>query len=327
MKIIKNIFIVLNILLFSCAENISPLNNTSSLNIKGDLNTLNIVTWNIENFPKNELTPDYVQTIVDLMEVDILALQEIRSLTSLNNIAYNLGDNWVAFRSSGSSNYGNLAFLINTNEVNIMMDPYNMPNADYPCPTYALNIENHRCAYQNPIDYEYNFAYRMPYILDFEYNSQLFSLVNIHLKCCNSNGDEKPRRFESINHLYNYLDSNSNFSERNILIVGDYNDNLDTQVNYSGSNTTIFNLLESNGYTFADQDIATGSSANFSYPSYPSHIDHIAINEKITNNLYITYSTQTLLIENILSGGFSEYDSYVSDHRPVLINLDIPISD
>ena len=68
-------------------------------------------------------------------------------------------------------------------------------------------------------------------------------------------------------------------------------------------------------------------SANFSYPSYPSHIDHIAINEKITNNLYITYSTQTLLIENILSGGFSEYDSYVSDHRPVLINLDIPISD
>ena len=73
MKIIKNIFIVLNILLFSCAENISPLNNTSSLNIKGDLNTLNIVTWNIENFPKNELTPDYVQTIVDSMEVDILA--------------------------------------------------------------------------------------------------------------------------------------------------------------------------------------------------------------------------------------------------------------
>ena len=123
----------------------------------------------LKNFPKNELTPDYVQTIVDLMEVDILALQEIRSLTSLNNIAYNLGDNWVAFRSSGSSNYGNLAFLINTNEVNIMMDPYNMPNADYPCPTYALNIENHRCAYQNPIDYEYNFAYRMPYILDFEF--------------------------------------------------------------------------------------------------------------------------------------------------------------
>ena len=143
MKIIKNIFIVLNILLFSCAKNISPLNNTSSLNITGDLNTLNIVTWNIENFPKNELTPDYVQTIVDSMSVDILALQEIRNITSLNNIAYNLGDNWIAFHSSGSSNYGNLAFLINTNEINILMDPYNMPNADYPCPTYALNIENH----------------------------------------------------------------------------------------------------------------------------------------------------------------------------------------
>ena len=61
---------------------------------------------------------------------------------------------------------------------------------------------------------------------------------------------KKARRFDSINHLYDYLDSNENFSERNILIVGDYNDNLDTPVYYySGSNTTIFNLLESNGYT------------------------------------------------------------------------------
>ena len=325
MKIIKNIFIILNILLFSCAENIPPANNISSLNIKGDLSTLNIVTWNIENFPKNDLTPNYVQTIVDSMEVDILALQEIRSLASLNNIAYNLGENWVAYRSPGSSSYGNLAFLINTNEINIINNPYTMPNENFSCPPYTLNIENHRCSYEDPIDFEYNFAYRMPYILDFEYNNQLFSIVNIHLKCCNSNGAEKPRRFDSISHLYNYI--NLNFNERNILIVGDYNDNLDTQVNYSGSNTGIFYLFESNGYNFADVDIANGSSANFSYPSYPSHIDHIVINDNILSNPNITYKTQTLLVENILPGGFSEYDSYVSDHRPVLINLDIPISD
>ncbi len=326
MKIIKNIFIILNILLFSCADNIAPLNNTSSLNIKGDISTLNIVTWNIENFPKNDLTPDYVQTIVDSMNVDIIALQEIRNLTSLNNIAYNLGDNWVAYRSPGSSSYGNLAFLINTNEVNIVNNPYTMPNEDFSCPAYTVNIENHRCSYEDPIDFEYNFAYRMPYILDFEYNNQLFSLVNIHLKCCNNNGDEKPRRFDSISHLHNYILSNFT-PRRNILIVGDYNDNLQTQVNYTGSDTGIFYLLESNGYAFADQDISTGSSANFSYPSYPSHIDHIVINSNILNNPNITYETHTLLVENVFSGGFSEYDSYVSDHRPVLINLDIPISD
>tara|TARA_B100001094_G_scaffold109763_1_gene105735 strand:+ start:3904 stop:4884 length:981 start_codon:yes stop_codon:yes gene_type:complete len=326
LKIIKNIFIILNILLFSCADNIAPLNNTSSLNIKGDISTLNIVTWNIENFPKNDLTPDYVQTIVDSMNVDIIALQEIRNLTSLNNIAYNLGDNWVAYRSPGSSSYGNLAFLINTNEVNIVNNPYTMPNEDFSCPAYTVNIENHRCSYEDPIDFEYNFAYRMPYILDFEYNNQLFSLVNIHLKCCNNNGDEKPRRFDSISHLHNYILSNFT-PRRNILIVGDYNDNLQTQVNYTGSDTGIFYLLESNGYAFADQDISTGSSANFSYPSYPSHIDHIVINSNILNNPNITYETHTLLVENVFSGGFSEYDSYVSDHRPVLINLDIPISD
>ena len=325
MKIIKNIFIILNILLFSCADNIAPLNNISSLNIKGDISTLNIVTWNIENFPKNDLTPDYVQTIVDSMNVDIIALQEIRNLTSLNNIVNNLGNNWLAYRSPGSSNYGNLAFLINTDEINIINNPYNMPNQEFACPDYALNIANHRCSYENPIDFEYNFAYRMPYILDFEYNNQLFSLVNIHLKCCNSNGAEKPRRFDSINHLYNYIESNLN--ERNILIVGDYNDNLNTQVNYTGSDTGIFYLLESNGYAFADEAISNGSSANFSYPSYPSHIDHIVINANILDNPNITYETQTLLVENIFSGGFSEYDSYVSDHRPVLINLDIPISD
>ena len=209
MKIIKNIIIILNVLFFSCADNISINNNIQSLNVTGDVSTLNIVTWNIENFPKNSLTPNYVKNVIDSMNVDILALQEIENLTSLMNIASDLGEQWIVYRSPGpswGSGGGNLAYLINTDELDAVQVPYSMPNEDFPCPSYAFNISDHKCANQDPIDYEYNFAYKMPYILNFEYNNEIFSLINMHLKCCgNQNSVEAARRYEAIKHLHNYI--------------------------------------------------------------------------------------------------------------------------
>ena len=44
----------------------------------GDDNSLDIATWNIEWFPKNnQITIDYVTEIVNLLDLDILAIQEL----------------------------------------------------------------------------------------------------------------------------------------------------------------------------------------------------------------------------------------------------------
>ena len=282
LKINQNIIIILSVLIFSCAENF-PSYEISSLNVTGSIDNLNIVTWNIENFPKNNLTANYVKNIIDSMQVDILALQEIRNLTSLNNIASDLGDNWIAYRSPGSSNYGNLAYLINTDELDNLSEPYLMGNDYYLCPEYTANIIDHRCLYEESIDYAYNFASRMPYIIDFEYNNEFFTLINLHLKCCGDpNGSEESRRYEAIKNLYDYI--NNNLSNRNIIILGDLNDDIGSMVNFDGEPKGIFYLFEedekNSQYLFTDRDISDGSLNNWSYPNYPSHIDHIIINNK-----------------------------------------------
>ena len=76
-------------------------------------------------------------------------------------------------------------------------------------------------------------------------------------------------------------------------------------------------------WTFADMAIANGNATNWSYPNWPSHLDHILV----TNELFPLINTNatnvsTIRLDDYFSGGFSSYDYHVSDHRPVGIQLD-----
>ena len=104
MKINKNIIlIIINIFFLQCSKNILIINN-NSLNAYGDISTLNLLTWNVEQFPKNNLTLEYLNHAIDAMAVDVIALQEIKSLTKLNELTTELGEEWISFRDVGSSN-------------------------------------------------------------------------------------------------------------------------------------------------------------------------------------------------------------------------------
>ena len=56
----------------------------------GSSETLDIVTWNIENFPKHNYTVDYVIEVVEQINVDIIALQEISGSSDFMSIIPNL---------------------------------------------------------------------------------------------------------------------------------------------------------------------------------------------------------------------------------------------
>jgi len=287
------LLILLSFLILSCSENANPLSSdndeidghiNSSLNFAGADNSLDIVTWNIENFPKHKMTLEYVHEAIDSLNVDILALQEIESANALNELNQLLGDNWQSYKSY-TSNYGNLAYLINTNSIQTFLSPYNV-----------LNEES------------YNFASRTPYVLEFVYNTENFYLINVHLKCCD--GSEERRR-NANEALYNYIITSLN--NENVLIVGDYNDLL-----IDDDNVFDIFLNNSENFQFTDYDIASGESAYWSFPSWPSHLDHILITNELFDNMI---ETQTVLIDNSLIEYFSTYEEYISDHRPVGISL------
>lgn len=282
----KYSILIFFILFYSCSEENDNFFETVNF---GTTETLDIVTWNIENYPKqNELTTEYVSNFINSMnDVDVIALQEISNQESFFNIISLLIDNgWEGFRSENTNNQ-ELSFLINTEHLNILSQPYEILS-----------------------DEEYYFAYRPPYVIDIEFNNQTFHIVNVHLKCCD--GSEQ-RRAISSQYLKEYIDQNLSFD--NVIVLGDFNDDITEPAN---QNVFINFLNDTANYRFADIDIAEGTPNNWSFPGWPSHLDHILISNEVFG---YQLNVETIKLDNYMVGGWGRYDSYVSDHRPVGINL------
>lgn len=282
----KYSLLIFFILFYSCSEENDDFFETINF---GTIETLDIITWNIENYPKqNALTTEYVSNFINsLNDVDVIALQEITNQESFFNIIPLLFDNgWEGFRSENTNNQ-ELSFLINTEHLNILSQPYEILS-----------------------DEEYYFAYRAPYVIDIEFNNQIFHIVNVHLKCCD--GSEQ-RRAISSQYLKEYIDQN--LSSDNVIVLGDFNDDITEP---AAQNVFINFLNDTENYRFADLDIAEGTSNNWSFPNWPSHLDHILISNEVFG---YQLNTETIKLDNYMIGGWGRYDSYISDHRPVGINL------
>lgn len=285
--------------LISCADD-SVSSNDGSDNVGAS--NLNIITWNIEGYPKHENTNDNLVSIIQsLGNTDIFALQEIENSTTLSSLATRLGNNWDYFRYA-NSDWGQLSFLINTDRI------------EYTQPFSILEEE------------EYDFAFRPPYILEFSFSDQSFVLINIHYKCCgdgllsSNSGDEEQRRLRASNHLHEYIQTN--YNNTNVIILGDFNDDITDE-----SSNNVFNIfLNSQNYLFADMLMAQENNhwGYWSFPSWPSHLDHIIISDELFddyNNL--NSSCNTLIVDDLFNNGWIDYNQFVSDHRPVRISLDV----
>ncbi|RCL86483.1 hypothetical protein DBW61_02450 [bacterium] len=265
----------------------------------GSDETLDIITWNIENFPKNNQTENYVIQIINDINVDIIALQEIQDQNAFDNLVDNLSGDWYGYRA-GNSDWGELSFLINTENVEITHFPYTI-------------LEQ----------YEHYYAYRSPFVIKVLFNNEEFIIINVHFKCCGDGNleddywDEEYRRLLATQYLKDYIDIN--FSNKNVIVLGDFNDDI------AESNNNVFiDLINDNqNYYFSDMHIAEGNFADWSFPNWPSHLDHILITNELIDNQNIN-SVYTFKIDDYMNG-WNEYDNYISDHRPVVINLNFPL--
>ena len=265
----------------------------------GSDDSFEVVTWNIENFPKNEpATLQYVLEIIEAIDADIIAIQEIQNYPILDNLDSFL-DNYTLY--SQSLDRAGLVFLYKHDAVQL--------NSAYELFTQAP---------------EWNNFPRFPMVIEVTYANQDFVIINNHYKCCgnglldlNDPWDQETRRYTANLLLKQYIDTN--LSNAAVFVVGDLNDILtDPEIH------NVFSpfLNDPSSYLFADMDIAQGSISNWSFPNWPSHLDHILI----TDELFDLYAmpgaiTQTIKVDSYLQGGFSEYDQNVSDHRPVGIRL------
>ena len=279
---------ILAIFIISCAEDKEIDSSFSSINIGTD-STFDIITWNIENFPKQNSTVDYLLELIPIFDADIIALQEIESATDFQNLINSL-DNYDGIITNSASYNINLAFLYSNN----------------------LEVE---ATYEIFTDNWWSFP-RSPLVVHIIWNEKDIYIINNHFKAMGGTENED-RRKSGSEKLEDYV--NEYLSVENVIILGDLNDEL----NEDPSNNVFQNFInDASKFKFTDIDIAYSSSSNWSYPSWPSHLDHILI----TNELFDEFenegsSIQTIRLEEYFDNGWTDYEKYISDHRPVGLSL------
>jgi len=159
-------------------------------------------------------------------------------------------------------------------------------------------------------------------VMDMNFMGENYFLINNHFKCCgdgildfNNESDEEKRRYNAANLLKEYIDTN--LSDKNVLVLGDLNDDI-----AEAPQNNVFQMIidDPDNYLFVDFEIANGSSSNWSYPTWPSHLDHILITNELFDELDNS-DIQTIKIDEYLDGGWNEYDQNISDHRPVAVKF------
>ncbi len=165
---------------------------------------------------------------------------------------------------------------------------------------------------------------RSPFVLEVELNGESYIVINNHLKCCGDGyldhddlWDEEKRRYDACILIDQYIVDN--YPDSKVFFIGDLNDLIQ-----ESSSNNVFEIFIDNpeDYYFTDMPIAQGTSSNWSYPSWPSHLDHILITNELFDDFGDDVSViETIRVDDYFEEGFSEYDEYVSDHRPVGIKL------
>ncbi len=247
-------------------------------------NELNVVTWNTKFFPLNGTeTINKIRIIIQDLDADIIAFQEI-SKTMDFNLLGTLIPGWKTIYSD--VRFGQeLGFIYKENAFESFSDPIQLFGDDS------------------------NAFPRQPVMVNVKHISGLtITLINIHLKCCGDDGSEEQLRRETASiKLKDYIDNN--LDDQAVVVLGDFNDDIGKDFV-----TPFQNFIDSEDFVFADQSVADGPNTFWSYPNWPSHLDHILISNELFDKMS---GAQTLMLDDC----DDEFAITVSDHRPVLASF------
>jgi endonuclease/exonuclease/phosphatase family metal-dependent hydrolase len=265
----------------------------------GTDNTFEVVTWNIERFPKNgQTTVDQVIQIIKALDVDLLAIQEVDD----SIVFHQMVDQLPGYEGYLESSYfAGLAYIYKSAvvKVNGFQEIYTSSPYWKPFP-------------------------RSPMVLDMHVRNQQIFIINNHYKCC-GNGildpedpdDEENRRLRASNLLKDFIDTYA--SESNVIMLGDLNDILTDD---PANNVFQMFLDDPDHYRFADMAIAEGPAGDWSYPAWPSHLDHILITDELFEKFdQESTSIESIKLEEYYESGWTAYENSVSDHRPVGLRM------
>lgn len=286
--------------------------------------TLEAVTWNIEGYgtgftgpgdDDEELQLKNIIRITDSLKADFYAFEEVADQQSLDNIL----DNMKGFRGFVADYIGQsllrMAVAYNTNTIDSLTsgtikDVTGISNSDW---------EDYWANGRTPLYFKFRYT--------FQGNSQEFYAVVLHGKANTGSQSEQAKAYErrknAAEGLYQYL--NTNKPDANIIMLGDYNDDLDESIYQKSdgsypdtpyqdfvSDTQNYDVLSKK---FSD----AGESASVNYDDI---IDHITISDE----LFDSYVKNSVQIYDAPLEYITSYGQTTSDHLPVWAKFDVTVS-
>ncbi|MCK5737560.1 endonuclease/exonuclease/phosphatase family protein [bacterium] len=279
----KQLFFLFLVLLSGAALAYQPVGTDS---------TIDMLTWNIEYFPKaNTTTISTVAKIITDLQVDLIAVQEIANDDAFNQLIDQL-DGWNGLLTShtyGDGSYQKVGLLyreavvtVNNSQLILTNDGYNLPR-----PPMQFSL----------------LAKEGGQLFDFE-------LIVVHLKAYGDATSEQRRRI-ALQKLKAYIDNAMDTGrERDFVLCGDFNDEIDDP-----ETSNVFSVFhdDPDNYAFLTAPIAaTGSSYIGNPPLF--FIDHFIASRDTDEEFGANGFTRVLRLDSELYN----YRDIVSDHRPVL---------
>jgi len=256
--------------------------------IAGTPSSLELVTFNAGGFPKEGYTSiSTLAALILTLDPDVVALQEVKSQADFDRLV-KLLTGWIGFFNPVNNDEWNLAYLLKTAEAEMVPQSEN------------LLFREDKTAFP-----------RAPYEIKVKHllSGKEFRLVNLHLKCCGGQENESSRLSASIK-LKRYADTS--WPDERVIILGDFNDEISSGT--ESENPFLNFVKDPASYIFADMAIAKGSPLWWSYPSYPSHIDHILVTNEVVPAI------DTCMVVKA-APCYPDYSLHLSDHRPVVLVL------
>ncbi len=259
----------------------------------GSDSTLEVVTWNVENFPQlNDQTISDVKEIILDLDADLYALEEIADTNSFRKLLNQLPDYDGLYSSDTYYNgsYQKTAVIYKTALITISNKKMLFTDDSYSFPRPPLQVYVRATQNQQTFD---------------------FTLIVLHLKA-NGEPSSVQRRRSACSKLKQYLDEQLNTAaDKDFVVAGDWNDSL---TDPETENVFQVFLNDPQTYIFLTLPLAQNATDNASYigGSFRSLIDHLMITADALDE-YDNGTTKVVKIDQY----FSAYVHEVSDHRPV----------
>lgn len=264
------------------------------LPVLGTDTTFELLTWNIQNFPRRgDSTVLLLQMLLSRMDVDLLCIQEIADTLGFRNLVAGLaGYQGVYSRDDYGGFYQKTGVIYKTDLVTVR-DVHQIfwGNDSFPRPPLEMTV----CAHHNGDTFD-------------------FRLLVLHLKA-GAGASDRARRAGACRLLKRYLDTElGRGGEADFIVAGDWNDELDDPPE---ENVFLPFLEDTLHYRFLTRELA-GDERNGSLVNAPVLFDHILVSADALAE-YRGGNTAVVRLDERLV----DYERLISDHRPVMARFPV----